>query len=181
MTGGALPAPEFSRIVDVGGLGDHPHTREIAATPAERAALAERFGLHSLSKLSATLTLHRRGNRVVELRGHYEAELEQICVVSLEPVPAHIARSFRQIYSADLPAEAVGEVVVDADDEEDEAPEPLIGNQIDLGEAVAQQLAVALDPYPRRPEAQLPEAYAKAPEPPEQGGAFATLAQLLKS
>jgi hypothetical protein len=34
----------------------------------------------------------------------------------------------------------------------------LIDGEIDLGEAVAQQLAVALDPYPRAPGAAWPQA-----------------------
>jgi uncharacterized metal-binding protein YceD (DUF177 family) len=177
MTRGVPPAAEFSRPIDVAGLGDRAQSHAIAANPAERAALVRRFGLHALSRLEAQLSLRRRGERNVELSGDFAAELEQVCVVSLEPVPAEIRRSFRQIYSADLPAESLGEVVVDADEEED-APEPL-GSTIDLGEAVAQQLAVALDPYPRRPDAQLPEI--GAPAAAAEDGAFAALAKLRKT
>jgi hypothetical protein len=38
---------------------------------------------------------------------------------------------------------------------ETEVAEPFEGDAIDIGEAVAQQLALALDPYPRAPGASL--------------------------
>jgi hypothetical protein len=179
MRGGSQPTPEFSRIVDVSSIGERTLMRDIAATPAERAALAARFGLHSLAQLSAAVTVRRRGARLIELAGEFQAELEQVCVVTLDPVPVSLSRRFRQAYSPDLPQDGAGEVIVAGGEEEDD-PEPLVGVQIDLGEAVAQQLAVALDPYPRRADATLPAACAPASEPPAQGSAFAALAALRK-
>lgn len=180
MSGGRQPAPEFSRIVDVSSIGDRPVVHEISATPAERAALVGRFGLHGLGELTASLTLRRRAGRLIELQGAFRAELEQVCVVTLDPVPASISGSFRQTYSPDLAQEAAGEVVVSLDDEEDDF-EPLVGDRIDIGEAVAQQLAVSLDPYPRRPDATLPSAYSQGEADTAQEGAFAKLASLRRS
>ena len=58
-------------------------------------------------------------------------------------------------------------------------PEPVSGGAIDLGETVAQQFALALDPYPRCPDASI-EALGAEPQGarPEEGGPFAALARL---
>ena len=53
----------------------------------------------------------------------------------------------------------------------DEIPYP--AGAIDLGEAAIQQLALALDPYPRRPD--LPEAGEELPDTPHPFAALAAL------
>jgi hypothetical protein len=60
-------------------------------------------------------------------------------------------------------------------------PEPLPADAIDLGEAVVQQLAVALDPYPRKPGAEIPAEYSGAADTDGRGGPFASLARLRRS
>jgi len=47
--------PEFSRPVPLGRLGVEPFRQEIAANEAERAALARRFDLLALDRLSAVV------------------------------------------------------------------------------------------------------------------------------
>jgi len=86
-------------------------------------------------------------------------EADYTLLYSLEPGPAPAS-------------EDVLEVVVDP--EAEEPPEPVGPAGLDLGEAVAQQLAVALDPYLRAPGAMLEDP--KAAEGP--GGAFAVLEAL---
>ena len=61
-----------------------------------------------------------------------------------------VEAEFDRLFSRDLPAEAEGEVEIDA---EAETPEPLVGGRLDLGEILAEELSLALDPYPRAPEA----------------------------
>ena len=51
---------------------------------------------------------------------------------------------------------------------------PYEGTSIDLGEAASEQLALALDPFPRKPGAELPGSVG-----PHESGAFAALAKLL--
>ena len=101
----------------------------------------------------------------------------QTCVVSLEPVVADITEPFVIHYAAGQPAEGDEEVLVAL--EEDESPEPLVGGAIDVGEAVTQQLVLALDPYPRKPGAVVPAA-AAPPTQPAENGPFAALAALKK-
>jgi uncharacterized metal-binding protein YceD (DUF177 family) len=174
--------PEFSRIVDVERLGEAEELHEIEATADERAALAERFGLVALESLTASLRLRRARGGAVRVTGQFSADVVQTCVVTLEPVPSHIEETFRLLY---VPEEALAQrKEVLTPHEEEEMPEPLVGNAIDLGEAVAQQLGVALNPYPRAPGASLeasngPEREGTAPGAAATGP-FAALAGLKK-
>jgi uncharacterized metal-binding protein YceD (DUF177 family) len=96
--------------------------------------------------------------------GSFEAEVVQSCVVTLDPVPARLVESFSALFGEGGPGMAA---LVDA--EEEDEPEPIEGGAIDLGETVAQHLSLALDPYPRKPGASLPDEYAAGPQGAEGG------------
>ncbi len=142
---------EFSRPFAVDRVPAGGARVAIEALAGERRALAGRFGLVRLDALSAELRLERvPGGDLLKISGHILAELAQSCVVTLEPVPAGIDAEFERLFSRDVPEIAEGEVEVAI---EDDQPEPLPGDAIDLGELVAEELALALDPYPRSPAA----------------------------
>jgi uncharacterized metal-binding protein YceD (DUF177 family) len=142
-------SPEFSRRVELARLGAHEAVYPLAAKPEERAALAHRFDLLSLDRLEAEIRLERVAGGMVRLSGRLGADVVQACVISLEPVASTLDQEFIVLYGS---PEAGKAVMVDL--ETDEA-EPFDGTAIDIGEAVAQQLAMALDPYPRAPGASL--------------------------
>jgi uncharacterized metal-binding protein YceD (DUF177 family) len=150
MTKNAAPPPEFSRPIAADQIGPQETVREISANAADCARLAERFGLLALDRLAATLWLRRGRAGLVQVRGHLEAEVVQACVVTLEPVRSQLKEDFTLAFGG-VRAVPHGEVVIGLG-EEDPAEE-LTDGRIDLGEVVAQQLAVALDPYPRAPGA----------------------------
>ena len=167
--------PEFSRPVDCAALATGPVREEIEATEAERGALARRFDLVALPRLRAEVTLTPTAMGQVRLDAKLEARVVQSCVITLEPVEAEIAESFTVFYAEAGPA-AGGNVDLPIDDES--WPEPIVGGRIDIGEAVAQQLAVSLDPYPRVPGARLDSDYAAVDEPPPaRANPFAALAR----
>ncbi|HLJ63478.1 MAG TPA: DUF177 domain-containing protein [Stellaceae bacterium] len=140
-----MMTPEFSRPLDTVRLGPEDWVRDLAASPAEREALARRFGLLALPRLEARVTLHRRADGAVRLSAALRAEVVQECVVSLKPVANRIEESFVLIFAEE---EEGRDLLID----EDADPIDSLGNGvIDLGEAVAQQLSLALDPYPRSP------------------------------
>jgi uncharacterized metal-binding protein YceD (DUF177 family) len=149
MTKTAVPPAEFSRVIAPDQIGPQEIEREIVANAAERTRLAERFGLLSLDRLTATLGLKRGSGGLIQVRGRFEADVVQACVVTLEPVRAHLDESFGVAFGTG--GAAAGEVVIGL--EEEDPPEELTEGRIDLGETVAQQLAVALDPYPHAPGA----------------------------
>lgn len=179
MTHHSMPQPEFSRLIPVDRLSETEIVEEITATPEERAALARRFGLQDLDRLSATVRLGRGDAKsLVRLSGHMVADVTQTCVVSLAPVKSHLDESFTQLYTLSAAPAAPRELVIEATEEE--PPEPIGPDGIDIGEAVAQQLALALDPYPRAPGAVLPEAARPAKEEAGAEGPFAALKALKK-
>lgn len=141
--------PEFSRPFRLDELGTAPRSVTVEAAEAECAALATRFGLLSIDDLSASAELTREGD-VVSVKGRLAARVVQPCVASGEPVPAAIAEDFALRFvpaGADPEAEEI-ELDESALDEIDYE-----GGAVDLGEAVAQTLALALDPFPRAPGA----------------------------
>ncbi|RMD62929.1 MAG: DUF177 domain-containing protein [Alphaproteobacteria bacterium] len=157
MTAHETPRPEFSRLFDPDRLGREDIIVEIAANAEARAALARRFDLLELAALSATLRVRQGpGRKLISVEGRFVADVVQACVVSLEPVASHLDEAFVQRYTLD-PATVSGEASVIVNPEAEDPPELVGPAGIDLGEAVAQQLAVSLDPYPRAPGACLPE------------------------
>ena len=150
---------------------------DLSADEGERKRIADRLGLPSLDCLNAHATLERKGE-IVRARGRLKASLCQSCVVTDEPVDAHADEAF-DIYF--LPEPGAGNT-----DEEVELRESDCdvvfhdGSAIDLGEAIADSLALSLDPYPRSAgaEAVLREAGILTEE---EAGPFAALAKLKRS
>lgn len=87
---------------------------------------------------------------------HFTAQVTQKCVVSLEPVVSDIDETVRLLYTPEAALHTDG-LDLDLDEDEDEDREALIDGKINLGAAVAEHFALALDPYPRRPGVTLPE------------------------
>jgi hypothetical protein len=145
-------APEFSHPISTARLSFKPSTYRLVANEGERAALARRFDLISLDRFEATVTLKREPGDAIRFDGEIDADLVQACVVSTDPVPAKVTDRFTLIYRPDIDEATADQMALD--NPEDEIIEPLIGDSIDIGEAVAQQLSVAMDPYPRAVGAQ---------------------------
>ena len=145
MTAGA----EFPRPVRIDTIGDAPRTIAIEADEVERAALARRFGLLALDRLAATAAVARDGG-TVRVDGRLSATVAQACIATGAPVPASIDEFFTLRF---VPASGGtgGEIELD---EADLDTIPYEGSAVDLGEAAAQTLALALDPFPRAPDAE---------------------------
>jgi uncharacterized metal-binding protein YceD (DUF177 family) len=166
--------PEFSRMVDIRGADGR--IISLTSSAAERAALAERFGLIALQSLEAEVTLSADGSAIAA-EGRLKAEIVQPCAVSGEDLPVTIDEplAFRFVPARDV-ARADEEVELEAE-ELDEIP--FTGQHFDLGEAVAQSLALAIDPFATGPAAD--EARRKLGLlDPEDVGPFAALKALKK-
>jgi len=148
---------------------------ELTADADERQAVAGRLGLQSLACFQAHATLTRKGERI-EAVGRILASLEQRCVVTGEPVPAHVDEAFGLIFVREpegRPDEEIELASADCDIVFHD------GSTIDLGAAIADTLALSLDPYPRSAgaDAALKEAGVVSEA---EAGPFAALAQLKK-
>lgn len=136
-------APEFSRLVEIPRSIGREMRHRIVSDPGERDALAKRFSLLALDRFEADVTLNLLAGGMVRLEASFVAAVVQECVVTLEPVPSVVEERFSLLYGHEPGA---CEIVLDG---AAETVEPLDGNRIDIGEAVAQQLSLALDPFPR--------------------------------
>ncbi len=143
---------EFTRPFAIADLSDGEARLAVEAGSQECECLARRFELVSIASLEASLNLRLNPAGEVDVSGQLAAEVVQTCVVSLEPVPARVAEGFSLRYAPGA-REPIEDLSFGPGD--DEPPEPLCGDTIDLGELVAQQLALALDPFPRAPGVQL--------------------------
>jgi uncharacterized metal-binding protein YceD (DUF177 family) len=143
-------SPEFSRPFDIRGITAEPVSPE--ADESERAALAERFGLIAIGKLAATLSLEVEGEEIAA-KGVMTARWVQSCAVSGDDLPVSIEDeiTLRFMPAATLEASEEDEEIELEEDELDEMGYE--GTSFDLGEAVAQSLALAIDPYAEGPEA----------------------------
>lgn len=119
---------------------------DLAAGEGERRAVAQRLGLESLSCLEAHAMLTRNGD-IIRATGRLAAALEQSCVVTSEPVPAHIDEPFDLIFMPEPPSGRADEEVELGGSDLDVVFHD--GAEIDLGGAIADTLALSLDPYPR--------------------------------
>jgi uncharacterized metal-binding protein YceD (DUF177 family) len=149
---------------------------DLVADEAERGAIAKRLDLASLDRLEAHVCLERAGD-VVRASGRLLASLDQSCVVTGDPVAAHVDEAFSLIFVPE-PRDGTEEEL-----ELGEADCDTVfydGAAIDLGTAIADTLALNLDPYPRSAaaDAALREAGVLTEE---QASPFAVLAKLMKS
>ena len=110
------------------------------------------------------------------MQGNVTAKLVQRCVITLDPFPVELA----------FPVGSMAEGARHDHVEELEGDEPDIvnGGAIDLGELTAEELALNLDPYPRKPGAEMAAEFGAVQPENEQAsgsGPFAALQKLVKS
>ncbi len=140
---------EFSRPVAVHRLGAEK-TFDIAASTDECRALAARFGVKSFSDITARVTLIKlESDRRIRLDARFSFDVVQSCVVTLAPLASHLDDRFSLIFETGVDQERVAMVSLDGDD----PPEPFVDGIIDIGEAVSEHLGLALEAYPRVPDA----------------------------
>jgi uncharacterized metal-binding protein YceD (DUF177 family) len=156
MTGGGTP--ELSRPFSIDRMGEATHIT-VAANNAECQAVARRLGIEQVSRLACRFALRRWEGATVQAHGTLTASVTQICVVSAEPFDSDVTEDFEVRFVPE------GSEAEDIDlDSPDEIP--YAGGSIDLGEAAVEQLALALDPFPRKPGAAVPgEAREEAEHP----------------
>ena len=135
--------PELSRVIEVSRIPVTGSAERIIADSTERALVARRLGLPAVSSLTADLMLTRWHGEGVKVAGRFDAEVEQVCVVTLDPFPATVSDTIERYF---LPNARAAEPEADIDSFAD--------GVIEIGEVVVESLSLALDPYPRKPGAE---------------------------
>jgi len=147
-----LTPQDLDATVRVDHLPAEGRELKLAANAEQLAALAERLGVSSLDRLDVSLHVakFRGGLRVL---GDLQAVVVQPCVVSFVPVRQDIDEPIDRIFLPAVSGKAkVGDDIFVDVDEEDE-PDYFEGPQADLSELIIETLSLAIDPYPRAPEA----------------------------
>jgi len=147
--------PELSRPFPLTRLG-HGIDIIVNAKPEECEALAQRMGVPAIARLTCKFDLVPVPTKRIRAIGRLETEVTQICVITLEAFESIVIEDFVVNF---VPAGTESEELdLDAEDEI-----PYEGDTLDLGEATAEQLALALDPFPRKPGAEMPGEFTESP------------------
>lgn len=170
---------EFSHIVRLDELDRIAWPITITADARQCAALARRFGFDAIDTLEADIALERQGTGWLAT-GQLRAALAQPCVATGEPVPERIKEPFSIRFEREGTMAGEGtehELEIDAQDAD---VVEFSGERIDLGEAMAETLALAVNPYPRSADA---DAWLNrmGVKSEEEAGPFAALAALKKT
>ena len=165
---------EFPLIVTLADAA-HGRTITVEADAGTREAIARRLGLLALDRFSLVAEIRAIAGGI-GAKGEVSADVVQACAATDLPVPATIAEPFdlRFLRDVDAPVSEEDEIEIGSDDLD---LLPLEGDRIDLGEAAVQTLSLALDPFPRHPDAERLLAE-KGVLSEEAAGPFAALAKL---
>ena len=160
-----LPYSEPVRLHQIGsGV-----KRTLTPDAATRARIAKALDLAALDAFEADVQLVPNTSGGWDLSGRVRADLAQTCGITLEPLPVKIDEGF-SVQLAEPVDEESDEIIITL---EDESPDVVEDGQIDLGQYAVEQLALHLDPFPRKPGAE----FVQPPEPVEISP-FAVLKQL---
>ncbi len=148
MSAQRLPEPEFSHILDIRQIGAEPVV--LVPDADARRRLAGRFGITAIDAMRAELHLSVDGQKI-EAKGHLNASIVQMCAISGEDFPVKISEPVALRFIPPTPAHTADEEIEITADDCDEIEYE--GTTFDLGEAVAQSLALAIDPFAEGPNA----------------------------
>ena len=168
-----MDTPEFSHIVKLSEIGSKPRSGKLFASEDERHKLAQRFDLPKITNLEASYTLLAGENRI-GFTGRLESDLQQRCSITGESFQVRLREEFDIAFVPNVEIEGADEEI-ELTEEDCDIIEYENG-QLDLGEAIAQTLYLALPPFPRGPNADVVAREILKSE--EEAGPFGVLAAL---
>jgi uncharacterized metal-binding protein YceD (DUF177 family) len=136
------PTVEFSRPLEVARIPKLGSHEKLNADARECSALAKRLTVPAIHTLTAELKVKPWRGGGFTVTGELKADLDQESVVSLETFRSTVVFPVER-YFLSTPS--------GADLEADEDIDQITNGVIDVGEVVAETLALELDPYPRKP------------------------------
>jgi uncharacterized metal-binding protein YceD (DUF177 family) len=149
-------ADPWSVPVTVAQIPEAGLHRDIEAGAAAREAMAEVAGLREILSARAALDVTPKSGGRVHVAGHVRARIGQTCVVSLDPIESDIDEPIDLVFAPPEQIPQLADLVDEAaasGAEIPDPPEPIVNGVIDLGRLATDALFLAIDPYPRRPDA----------------------------
>ena len=143
--------PLFDAIVRIDRLPATGRDLSVSLDEPTRAALSEILKVSAVDSFEASLTVTplRGGIRAL---GRLVADIVQPSVVTFEPVGQHVDEPIDRVFLPEAQAHKPtpgSEVFIDLED--DDFPDHIDGPEVDLSALLIETLALAIDPYPRRP------------------------------
>jgi uncharacterized metal-binding protein YceD (DUF177 family) len=144
-------APPIERLYDLATLFEAGDEVQIAASADDLTRLADWAGVDRVERFEGKVSLRKLSPARFAYDAVLSADVVQPCVVTLEPVKSHIARSFARTlhYSPGRPVRDEGQLTLAAGD--DEAPDEIASTRFDLAGPLLEEFSLAIDPYPRVP------------------------------
>lgn len=171
------PSLPFSHVVNVRTLPRRGRSERYEPDDAAREAISRHCGVDAIEDAAFEAEVAPWKRDGISVKGRVQARVRQACVVSLEPVGSRVDESFAVLLVPEGSALASprrgGDAELFLDAEGDDPPDTFTGDTIDLATVWLEHLTLAIDPFPRAPDATLPEAAGEKPPSP-----FAALAGL---
>ena len=145
------PPAELHRPVPTDQVSSAGLTFVVVADVQECDAIARRLMIPGADLVRCDWRLRPSQGGSFEAEGSLRARLRQVCVITLDEFESELVEEFSVLF---VPSGTEQETVDDPDDPDQI---PFDAAVLDLGEATVEQLALALEPYPRKPGAELPE------------------------
>jgi len=148
---------EFSRIFSTDDFPPLGRNIKLSATDEECVALAERFNILSCSflKVNLKVIVKNKGRRATAA-GRLQAKITQACGVTLEPIVEKIDIPLSLLF---LDEESLDKhdymLDVEEDISDEDIADPIVRGNFDVGAAVSENFAMAINPYPRKADAEL--------------------------
>jgi uncharacterized metal-binding protein YceD (DUF177 family) len=151
-----VKADPWSVPVTVAQIPETGLHRDIEAGPAAREAMAEVAGLREILSANASLDVTPKGGGRFQVAGRVRARVGQSCVVTLDPIENDIDEAIDLIFAPPEQIPELSDLIDEAAEstvEIPDPPEPIENGTIDLGRLATDALFLAIDPYPRKPDA----------------------------
>lgn len=169
------PPPPLVHKVDLADLGQAGMDLTLKPDAEERGMLAAWANVTAIPVFVAEIGLRRQSTSRFTIKVSLRAEVEQPCVVTLEPVISKVACAFeRELIHAQGRARPEGELTLAAGD--DETPDPIESLRYDVWAPLLEEFSLAIDPYPRKSGV----AFQPPEDTPVSESPFAALAALRK-
>jgi uncharacterized metal-binding protein YceD (DUF177 family) len=154
---GGIEKPDPWRVpVAVAQIPETGLHRDIAADQATCHAIADVGGLREVLSAQASFDVTPKSGGRFHVSGQVRARVGQTCVVTLDPMESEIDEPIDLIFAPPEQIPQMAALVDEAehsDGETPDPPEPIENGIIDLGRLATDALYLAVDPYPRKPDA----------------------------
>lgn len=129
---------------------------KIVATKTELLLISPLLGVDKVKSLTANIDITPWGGNGFSISADVNVSLVQTCVVTLDPLHSDINMTFVRHFVPQENSRNVAPDIVDGemilDPLEDDLPDVLEGNSLNLWEVILEELNLEIDPYPRTPD-----------------------------